>query len=85
MARVGYDGEMVSMAQNGIEKVTIADKPEDVPTPPSSMSVTAPASIFGNEDAIKSPTGVKNQQESTFSISGNNQRTSILYSNIHLY
>lgn len=71
--RTGYDGEMVSMAQNGIENVSISEN-EKVGSPSALLQMETASTFFGSEDGIKSPSGVRNQQESTFSISGNDQR-----------
>jgi len=62
------------MAQNGIHKISIEEGNDKVAPPPLPLTTpsTTTASIF--EESIKSPTGVKNQQESTFSVGGDNTR-----------
>ena len=81
--RAGYDGEMVPMsqhAQNGVEQVpaetvvTVVTKtaaavpPVSIPTPP----VTA--KLIEDFEELKTPSGVKNQQESTFSVADSTRK-----------
>jgi dihydropyrimidinase len=78
VARVGFDGEMESMSQNGVENLTIADNGNNgTAAPPPATPIQTP-DVGGPED-YKSQ-GVKNQQESTFSVAGGDkveQRTGI--------
>lgn len=84
MARDGVDGEMISKVQNGVEHVKIADSPaqpvsnakptfyhqegarheiqQGHPMTPSSPAI--------DEATIKSPSGVRNMQESTLDKDG---------------
>jgi len=71
VVRDGYDGEMVSMLQNGVSKASITEAPPKGAGEPVSTPVVAAAGEDG-----KLPHGVKNMQESTFSVAGDNTQAS---------
>ena len=66
---------MMSMAQNGVHNMNIGEEKLKLVAPavtvPAGNSVFTP--VAASED-VKSPNGVQNQQESTFSVAGDSTR-----------
>lgn len=71
VARDGFEGEMISMAQNGLHNISLSKEQEQPKQPIQEETTTGTV-----ESSI-----VKNQQESTFSVAGDSTRKKIF----HLY
>jgi dihydropyrimidinase len=73
VARDGFDGEMVSMVQNGIAKINLPNVTSGGVTEPKDVKETKGGGDSGDAAAAgQAATTVKNLQESTFSVAGDN-------------
>ena len=84
--RAGYDGEMVPMsqqAQNGVDQVpaetvvTVVTKTAAAAAAVPPISIATPpatAKLIEDFEELRTPSGVKNQQESTFSVADNTRK-----------
>jgi hypothetical protein len=85
VVRSGFDGEIVSKADlveavQAVQNITISqnnDVSASAPTPDSPSIVPNNIHLQNNnpDDGCRTPTGVRNQQESTFSIAGGDSAT----------
>ena len=83
VARAGYDGEMVPMGQqahNGVDKAPETPVTRTVAAPVSMPTPPATAKLIEDFEELRTPSGVKNQQESTFSVADNSRKRPCMHS-----
>lgn len=71
--RSGFDGEMISKAAEGVQSIKISQQQPDQPSAPMSPKLVPNNIHLQNnnpDEGSRTPSGVRNQQESTFSIAG---------------